>query len=272
MEKHQASKFHDALTRERMREALGDAFDEVSVITLEECGSTNDEAKKLALEGVSRPVLIVADRQLAGRGRLGRSFYSPSQTGLYCSILYPTNEPLQNAVSVTGAASVAVMRAIRGTAVKETEIKWVNDLYLDGKKVCGILTEALTGVGAYEAHLIVGIGVNLTTDAFPEEISSIAGAVGGACTSRAELLAAIWRELSPYLKNPSDRSWLEDYRSHSMVLGRQIEWIRGEERRQGIASEITEEGALVALLPNGERELLRTGDISVRVKNFASGR
>ncbi|MBE6554301.1 MAG: biotin--[acetyl-CoA-carboxylase] ligase [Ruminococcaceae bacterium] len=265
--KNQNSESCRQLTRERIIEALGAACEEVSIIALEECGSTNDEAKKIALDGVVQPVLIVAERQTAGRGRLGRSFYSPARTGLYFSILYPTQASLQSAVSVTGAAAVAVMRAIRSTAGKQTAIKWVNDLYLDGKKVCGILTEALTGIGAdARTYLIVGIGVNLTTEHFPTELSEIAGAVGGACPSRAELLAEIWRALSRYLNDPSDRSWLEDYRTHSMVLGRQIEWIRGEERRQGIAEAITEDGELEVLLSSGERELLRTGEISVRLK------
>ncbi|MBR3895089.1 MAG: biotin--[Clostridia bacterium] len=267
---HPSPESLDLLTRERISEALGEACAEVSIVAFEECGSTNDEAKKMAIEGISYPALIVAERQSAGRGRLGRSFYSPSRTGLYFSVLYPTREVLQNAVSVTGAAAVAVMRAIRSTAGKQTEIKWVNDLYLDGKKVCGILTEALTGIGSDgKTCLIVGIGINLTTEAFPEELSEIAGAVGGTRTSRADLLAEIWRELSPFLKHPADRSWLEDYRTHSMVLGRQIEWIRGEERRQGIAAAITEDGELEVLLPSGARELLRTGEISVKVRTDA---
>lgn len=263
MEKNQVSASYDALTRERILEALGREGDAVSVVAFETCGSTNDEAKKLASEGVLYPVLITADQQTAGRGRMGRSFYSPAQTGLYFSTLYPTAECLQNAVSVTGAASVAVMRAIRTMTGKQTEIKWVNDLYLDGKKVCGILTEALTGIG--QTYLVIGIGINLTTDVFPTELSAIAGAVGGKPISRAALLAEIWKELLPYLQDPSNRTWLDDYRTHSMVLGKQIEWSRGDERRKGIAEEIDGDGALVVRLPSGERELLRTGEISLRV-------
>lgn len=263
MEKNQVSASYDALTRERILEALGREGDAVSVVAFETCGSTNDEAKKLASEGILRPVLITADQQTAGRGRMGRSFYSPAQTGLYCSLLYPTVASLQNAVSVTGAAAVAVLRALRTLTGRQAGIKWVNDLYLDGKKVCGILTEALTGVG--QTYLVIGIGINLTTDVFPTELSAIAGAVGGEPISRATLLAAIWKELLPYLQDPSNRTWLDDYRAHSTVLGKQIEWSRGEARWQGVAEEIDGDGALIVRLPSGERELLRTGEISVRV-------
>lgn len=257
----------DLFNTERLCAALGSAAEGLSLTVLDVCDSTNNEAKRMAVAGSPSPAIIAANTQTAGRGRLGRSFYSPSQTGLYFSILYPTQAPLQSAVSLTGAAAVAVMRALCKTAGKQTAIKWVNDLYLEGKKVCGILAEALTGGSEVrQTYLIIGIGVNLSTVDFPTELSVKAGSVNSENVTRAELIAAIWRELSPYLIDPNDRSWLADYRAHSMVIGKEIEWSHGEERHAGIAVGITEDGALEVRLPNGEMTLLRTGEISVKVR------
>lgn len=235
----------------------------VHVCVFEEIDSTNNEAKRMALDGTDEPVLIAAVRQHAGRGRMGRSFYSPAQTGAYFSILYPIRTPLCGAVSVTGAAAVAVMRAIRTLTGKQTQIKWVNDLYLDGKKICGILTEAVT-VGA-QTHLIVGIGVNLSTREFPEELIATAGSLGDASPSRTVLIAEIWRALRPFLDDPTDRMWLDDYRAHSCVLGRQIVWTCDGEARTGIATGINGDGELEVADSSGKTSILRTGEISVRI-------
>ena len=158
---------------------------------------------------------------------MGRSFYSPEKTGVYFSILQTVTKPLQSAVSLTGAAAVAVMRAIRAQTGRQCQIKWVNDLYLDGKKVCGILAEALSGLEEGTQQVILGIGVNLCTEEFPEELIDKAGSLHGRETTRVDLIASIWRELSPFLQNFEDRSWLPDYRAYSMVIGKEITWLRG---------------------------------------------
>lgn len=250
------------LREDSLRVALGEVGEVFSLCVREELDSTSSEAKRLAARGEHVPALIVAERQTAGRGRMGRSFYSPADTGVYFSLLWEANAPMEAALSVTCAASVAVMRAIRRLCGRQTAIKWVNDLYLDGKKVCGILTEAISGTGE-APKLIVGIGINLCTEDFPPELVGKAGSLGARGLSREEMIAQVVRELLPYLCDPTDRSWLADYRAHSCVLGRPITWKRGDLECAGVACGIDDRGALEVLLPDGRTERLCTGEISL---------
>lgn len=252
----------DCLTSAALQ-ALLPSCEEVTVRVLEEIDSTNSEAKRMFLEGNAGTWLIAAKRQSSGRGRLGRSFYSPEGSGVYFSILVPVVGELPNAVSLTCAAAVAVMRAVRKLTGKQTAIKWVNDLFYAERKVCGILCEAVT-VGAVQS-LIIGIGINLKSAEFPKELQSIAGTLGADDLSRAELIAAIYRELSQFLKDPSNRSWLDDYRACSMVLGHRVCWMSNEDRFEGIAESIDENGALAVRTDLGELIHLRTGEITLRL-------
>lgn len=242
-------------------DALGAQFCATTVHVFDEIDSTNTEAKRMVLDGFAGDALLVAESQTAGRGRMGRSFYSPAQTGAYFSILHTLSTPLCDAVAITSAASVAVMRAIRKVAGVQTQIKWVNDLYYQGKKVCGILTEA-TSVGE-NSHVIVGIGINLDTTDFPAELQGIAGSLE-ASIDIATLIAEIYREIAQNLRDPRDRNWLSDYREHSMVLGRRVAWIDAQNTYTGTAEAIDADGAL--LVRNEQNELIRlhTGEISLR--------
>ena len=254
-------------TEEALRARLcvqTDAEDVPSLFVYEEIDSTNTEAKRMCANGFEGRAIIAAEHQTAGRGRMGRSFYSPADTGAYFSILYTTQELLCDAVRITSAASVAVMRAIRTLTGKQTLIKWVNDLYLNEKKVAGILTEAVSH--ATSTHIIVGIGINLSTEDFPPELSQIAGALGSAELCATDVIAEVWRELKPFLNDPSNRSWLEDYRTYSTVLGREITWICEGREEYGIATSIDCDGALLVRRHDGSEARLSTGEISVRLK------
>lgn len=255
-----AERRNDLIFEQQLSDTFGAS---VAVRVFDEIDSTNNEAKRMALDGIDTPALIVAEHQTAGRGRMGRSFYSPAQTGVYFSILYPVRTPLGGMVSVTGAAAVAVMRAIRALTGKQTAIKWVNDLYWNGKKVSGILAEAVT-VGD-TTHLIIGIGVNINTVSFPAELDGKAGSLGTQEVSRTALIAEICRELIPSLRDPYDRAWLSDYRAHSCVIGKPITWTRDAVERHGVAVGINDDGELTVRCDGGQTEVLRTGEISVRV-------
>jgi len=244
-----------------LNDALGAQFDNVLVRVFDEIDSTNTEAKRMTLDGFCGNALLVAHSQTAGRGRMGRSFYSPAATGAYFSILHTLSTPLCDAVAITSAAAVAVMRAIRSLAGIQTEIKWVNDLHYNGKKVCGILTEAVS-VGE-RSHVIVGIGINLDTADFPEELKAIAGSLGTRLDPTA-LIAEIYRQIAIYLQDPSSREWLTDYRAHSLVLGRRIAWTEGGVTREGAAEAIDEDGALLVRNEKNELVRLHTGEISLR--------
>jgi BirA family biotin operon repressor/biotin-[acetyl-CoA-carboxylase] ligase len=242
-------------------DALGAQFDNVTVRVFDEIDSTNTEAKRMVLDGFLGDALLVAHHQTAGRGRMGRNFYSPAQTGAYFSILHTLNAPLCDAVAITSAASVAVMRAIRTLAEIQTDIKWVNDLYYNGKKVCGILTEAVSA--GESTHVIVGIGINLDTTDFPEELEAIAGSLN-AQLDTAKLIAEIYRQIAIYLQDSNNREWLQDYRKHSMVLGRKVAWSDAGSTKTGVAKSIDEDGALIIKDENGNLVRLHTGEISIR--------
>ena len=242
-------------------DALEAQFCDVTVRVFDEIDSTNTEAKRMALDGFAGEALLVAHSQTAGRGRMGRNFYSPAQTGAYFSILHTLNAPLYDAVAITSAASVAVMRAIRTLAGIQTDIKWVNDLYYNGRKVCGILTEAIS-IGE-STHVIVGIGINLDTTDFPEELAAIAGSLNTRIDT-ANLIAEIYRQITLYLKDSSNREWLEDYRKHSMVLGKRVSWGNAESMQTGVAESIDEDGALIIEDESGNLIRLHTGEISIR--------
>lgn len=247
---------------QELKNAMGELTQTWDIRFFESVDSTNLEAKRMAIEGIERPALIVAAEQTAGRGRMGRSFHSPVGTGVYVSFLIPWQEQAE-AVSVTCAAAVATMRAISKAVGVQTEIKWVNDLYWRGRKICGILAQACT-VGEH-AYLTVGIGINLRPCAFPRELSEIAGSLEDTCVSRCEMIASVAQELIPFLRDPTDTSWLSDYRAHSLVLGKRVYWERGGERREGIAEAIREDGGLAVREDHGAVSVLRTGEITLRL-------
>lgn len=264
----------DLLTAEGISAMLPLELAQLDLRVFDEIDSTNLEAKRLAMTGLSR-CAVVADRQTAGRGRLGRSFYSPPGCGIYTSLLLrPRPDQLADVTLLTTAAGVAVCRALERAAGVQAEIKWVNDLYLNGKKICGILTEGVTDFesGMIES-VVIGYGINFRDDAhLPEELRSIVGSVFGAeppTVTRSALAAAMLAELLPLAEDLSSRSFLPEYRRRSMLLGREIVFSRAGGRFAAVAEEIDDDGGLVVRLPDGSRETLRSGEVSVRTAESA---
>lgn len=233
--------------------------------------STNTLAKQKALEGAEHGTVILANQQTAGRGRLGRSFHSPPENGIYCSLLLrPERLTATDAVLLTTAASVAVSRAIRKGTGKETQIKWVNDLFLDNRKVCGILTEAITNFENGEVEcVILGVGLNFkgSVEELPEELRETAGFLYDGerpAISRNEMVAQLIGELSHLEEWIRTREFLEEYRRRSMVLGYEVDVIQGQSSFPATAVEIDDWGGLVVERKDGVRQLLNTGEISIR--------
>ena len=253
---------NDVLNPSVLQKKLKKHANGMQIHVLDCCPSTNTLAKELVLSDPDLTALIVAHSQSDGRGRQGRSFLSPDGTGVYVSIVFPLTGALSSALTLTCAASVAVMRAIRALTGLQTGIKWVNDLLLDERKVCGILTEAVT-VGS-RTSLIVGIGINLRPMVFPKELEHIAGTLNQPTLPRADLISEIVMELIPYIQDPSDQSWLDDYRRYSCVLGKEILRIENGTSLLCTAQAIDERGRLLVRYPNGEEELLQSGEISIR--------
>ena len=255
-------KKNENASEQALRALLGEAAKDFSVCVLDQIDSTNTEAKRRAMEGEER-ALILAHSQSAGRGRMGRSFYSPEGSGVYFSILMPLEKRLENGVFLTTAVSVAVMRAIRTLTGKQVGIKWVNDLFWQGKKVCGILCESMS-MGD-KRSVVIGIGINLKSAEFPGELSAIAGSLCADEVSSVEMAGEICRELFGFLEDPTAPDWLQDYRKHSVVLGKAVQWIEQGVSHQGFAESIREDGALCVRDEKGSLSILRTGEISLRV-------
>lgn len=225
--------------------------------------STNNECKRLLAHGKQGVFLVVSDCQTAGRGRQGKAFVSPANTGIYFSLVIRPNTSFKNAVTATTAASVAVCMAVEELTDKKPVIKWVNDVYLDGRKICGILTEAITNFedGTVES-VIVGIGINLKEGAFPKELKDIVGFLDADINKN--LLVA--RVIDNLVKiNTGDyKTFIDYYRTHSMVIGQKIRIIKGDEQIEATALAIDQQGGLEVQLENGEKTVLRSGEISIR--------
>ncbi len=240
---------------------MKEKLNNIEVLHFREIDSTNLEAKRQIKSGASLPMLIVADGQTAGKGRMGRNFYSPENTGLYMSYAFEPEFDFSDSMTVTSAAAVAVCRAIEALTDLKPKIKWVNDIYIDSKKVCGILTEAVT---AQKTAVIVGIGVNITTESFPDEIKCIAASLNTEINT-AELAVKITEQLCELIQGLPQRTFLAEYKQKSCTLGETVEFVKDGVRDIGYAVDITRDGGLV-VQTSVEGVVLSSGEITVRTK------
>ncbi len=240
--------------------------------------STNTVLKALAADGAPEGTVIVAGEQTQGRGRMGRRFYSPAGTGLYMSILLrPKIEPAE-ATKLTVCAAAAVAEAIEDLAGVSAGIKWVNDVLVRGKKVCGILTEAsLGGENGPVNYVVTGIGINVRPPAgdFPEELREIAGAVfeeKGPPAARCRLAAAVLDRFLGYYRHLGAGDFYESYRKRSVVLGKDI-WLLspGKDPVPAKALDIDRDFALLVRLADGGLRRVQTGEVRIRPAKAGPG-
>lgn len=229
--------------------------------------STNKRAKALACEGASHGTLVLADSQSQGKGRMGRSFFSPPHSGIYMSMILRPHMPAEQGVLITSMAAVAVAEAIEQIAACHVGIKWVNDLYIQGRKVCGILCEA--GVDLESGgldHVILGIGINVAAMRFPEELADIATSIENethTSVSRNRLIAEIIDRLNILYDQLQSRSFMAEYRDRSIVIGRDVWVLRGGESFRAHALDIDDSGHLIAQSEGGI-QILESGEVSLR--------
>ncbi len=242
-----------------------------NITVLEKIDSTNSYLKELAKQGESEGRVIIANSQTGGRGRYDRRFYSPENTGIYMSILLKPTLLAEKSVLITAAAAVAVCDAVEKICGKSASIKWVNDIFINGKKVCGILTEGSlnTETGGFN-WAVLGLGINVYTpkNGFSPEIENIAGAV----TERLEenlrnrLCAKILENFFNYYEKLEQKSFLESYRKKSCVIGKKIDVIKNEHVLGATALDIDDECRLAVKYENGKTEYLSSGEISIKIK------
>lgn len=231
--------------------------------------STNTKAKQLAEEGYPSGTLVVAEQQDFGRGRRGRSWESPEGAGIFMTvILKPDIEP-NNASMLTLVAALAVSAAIRKLTGKPAGIKWPNDIVMNGKKVCGILTEMSAQVD-YVNHIVVGIGINVHNEVFPEEIAQVATSLyleTGEWWSRAALIEEIWEQFERYYANyleTQDLSGLvREYDEHLVNRNQIVRVLDLKDPFEGRAMGITAKGELIVDTWES-RKLVSSGEVSVR--------
>lgn len=232
-----------------------------------EVDSTNSALRRRAEAGERAGAVLIARRQTAGRGRLGRSFFSPDTTGLYFSLLLrPTFEAALTA-QLTTAAAVAVSEAIAEVFGIETQIKWVNDLYLHGKKVCGILSEAALD-GEAVRFAVVGIGINLSppSGGFPPELADTAGALLPALptlSQTAAFLASILNRFFALYSELPRMPHIPAYRSRSFLRGKRVTYTRGEETFCATVVDIDGQANLILRTDDGEEHAYSCGEISL---------
>ena len=221
--------------------------------------STNAQAKAMILNGIRDGVLL-AERQTAGRGRLGRSFFS--EQGIFMSLIIAPEKISFDPGFLTSAMAAATCRAIteKGFPV---EIKWVNDIYRNGKKICGILAEAVS-MGKETLAYVVGIGVNVGENAFPEDIKDIADSLPLTDQEKNDLFFRILQNIE-YVLSEEKNSILSFLKEKSFVLGKHIRFY-GAKEGDGLAIDIDENGGLAVLTEKKENIILTGGEISVRTK------
>ena len=251
----------DRMTVEGVKAALLPRYRDVQVEIFDTVDSTNTLAKKKALELAPHGAVYIAEKQTGGRGRLGRSFYSPANTGLYMSVVLRLPITMEQATMVTITASVAVSRAIEKLTSQAVGIKWVNDIFVEGKKVCGILTEAAADFETGRVqYIVLGIGVNCTTaeTSFPEELQSIAASIQ-LKDARNVLAGTILNELFSLIskmgESDSGRKIIAEYKAHSILIGKEISFEEAGVKHSGLVMDINDKGNLVV---KDEANIVRT--------------
>ena len=236
--------------------------EKINIFCYEETDSTNNVAKREAESLCYAPSLFVSERQTAGRGRRGRSFYSPD-TGLYMTLMLPikTAEGVQK---ITCAAATATADAIEALTSLNVGIKWVNDIYLETKKVAGILCELLCDGENTPKAVIIGIGINLTTSDFPAEFSDRAGGIGDIDKNR--LCAAVTENLLNEFEKLGENHFLKKYTERSIALGKTVTYEKNGVKHKAKAVDITPDGGLV-VEESGTREILSSGEISISIQH-----
>jgi len=241
--------------------------------------STNRAAQELARQGAAEGTAVLAERQLCGRGRQGRTWHSPAGVGLYSSLILRPTLPPHQVQLLTLAVAVAVARAISAQTFLSPKIKWPNDILIGEKKVAGILTEA-EAVGERIAHVVVGVGVNVnhTAAELGQPLEALATSLRlevGRVVERSALAARLFVELEIWyerLRGRDSSGILDEWRRHTATLGRRVRVFLGETTLEGTAVDVTNEGALLVERRNGSRMVVHAGDVEhLRLVGGGSG-
>lgn len=259
----------DILSAQGIMKYLPSEYQNMDIRVERETESTNAAAREYAEQGMQEGFLLVAGEQTKGRGRYGRTFFSPQGTGVYFSLLLrPKGVLAQQGTSLTAMAAVAMCEAVKELSGKPTGIKWVNDIYVNGKKVCGILTEASMGLeSGMLDYVILGVGVNVypPETGFPESLVDKAGIVFDEMQDdmKNRLIALFLENFGAYYLKQSEKSYIEKYKEYSLVTGKRIQVLSEYGKREAYVLGIDDDCRLLVEYENGERATLSCGEISI---------
>lgn len=262
----------DVLTREELAVQIGDVtrWAGQEIVCFTETDSTNVRARKLGENGAAHGTLVVAEQQTAGRGRRGRGWESPAGSSIYMSLLLRPEFLPNKAPMLTIVMAYSVATALREQTGLDFRIKWPNDIVLNGKKVVGILTEMSTEI-EYINHVVIGVGINVNTEAFPEEICATATSIrreSGKTWRRAELIAAILRQFEVQYERfvkEEDLAYLrEAYDAILVNCNREVRILGEKDGYRAVALGIDDQGELLVRKEDGTVTSVYAGEVSVR--------
>ncbi|MDI6600265.1 MAG: biotin--[acetyl-CoA-carboxylase] ligase [Thermoanaerobacteraceae bacterium] len=238
------------------------------IIYYDSIGSTNEVAKGLAMDNCEEGTIVVSEEQVSGKGRISRGWYSPRADGIYCSIILKPAVPISEASKLTQLIGLGIARALQKEGLNPL-IKWPNDIVINGKKICGILTEMAAEMDAIH-HVVAGFGINVNNQHFPEELGNIATSLyleSGKKFNRTELLASILKEIETgyniYISGEYS-GFIEEVKGISATLGKRVRIIKNNQEYTGTALDILPSGALLVKQDDGELTEIQAGDVSVR--------
>lgn len=259
----------DVMNEAEIKSLLHTEWAGQELFCFDEIDSTNTKAKELAEQGYPSGTLVVADRQIAGRGRRGRSWDSPAGIGIFMTLLLKPDINPNNASMLTLVAALATAQAISDVTGVEAKIKWPNDIVINGKKVCGILTE-MSAQFDYINHIVIGIGINVHNESFPEEIRETASSLlleSGKRIHRADLIARFLERFEAgyaiFLQTEDLEGLMKDYNALLVNIQKQVRILDPKEPFEGKAIGITKRGELIVDTWES-RKLVSSGEVSVR--------
>ena len=259
----------DVMTEAEIKSLLHTQWAGQELFCFDSIDSTNTKAKELAEQGYPSGTLVVADQQIAGRGRRGRSWESPSGTGIFMTLMLKPDINPNSASMLTLVAALATAKAIAEITGADARIKWPNDIVINGKKICGILTE-MSAQFDYINHIVIGIGINVHNEDFPEEIKKTASSLLIECKKRfhrAELIAGFLEHFeacyAAFMKTEDLEGLMKDYNGLLVNIQKQVRVLDPKEPFEGKAIGITKKGELIVDTWES-RKLVSSGEVSVR--------
>ena len=257
------------LSAQKIKQNLLERYKNFDIKIFDTLSSTNDFAKDLINSNkFQNGTTVIANTQTKGRGRFARNFYSPANTGIYFSTILEKSLPIKDVSLITLISAIAVCRAITRLTNLNPQIKWINDIYLNNKKICGILVESICDFNNMKSKAIVsGIGINISTENFPKDIQDKAGSIMCNDLSRNKLIAEILNNLFDLSKDIYDKKIIKEYKSLSLVLNKEISYKKDNKTYTATAIDINNTGNLVVKDADNNISILECEEISI---NFVS--